>query len=469
LLPTPGAHLLQLDGLRAFAVFLVVLTHYVPATRPVAPFGDFGVRLFFVLSAFLIVGILLRAGTEGRARTLRQFYARRFLRIFPAFYLVLFTAAALNVPGIREGLWWFAAYLGNYWFIFIGSVANPNYGNHLWSLAVEEQFYLLAPAIVLFAPRRYLKPILIAAAVAAVGYRAGAVASGWDWNAYTRPTSACLDSLGLGALLALTTHRGLSDRWTRWALAAGLPMLVLVLAANTLAQEHVTSSLLDYQHAAQGTAFALVGVWIVAGAARGFGGIGGRVLSLTPVVYLGTISYGIYLYHFFAMWGFQAAFGWSRVQNPNQSLYFVVLTTTTIVVATASWFAFERPINGLKRYFPYDSSRTGSRSLRPQAARLPASARLRNPWIAGIGFPVLGVVAFVASAMLVETFTDRDWKMSGFEWPADFITAALLVLGALVVHWAARQLLTMRARARRRQTSRVPVSPARQGTGSRDR
>ena len=468
LLPTPGAHLLQLDGLRAFAVFLVVLTHYVPATRPVAPFGDFGVRLFFVLSAFLIVGILLRAGTEGRARTLRRFYARRFLRIFPAFYLVLFTAAALNVPGIREGLWWFAAYLGNYWFIFVGSVANPNYGNHLWSLAVEEQFYLLAPALVLFAPRRYLKPILIAAAVAAVGYRAGAVASGWDWNAYTRPTSACLDSLGLGALLGLTTHRGLSDRWTRWALAAGMPMLILVLAANTLAQEHVSSSLLDYQHAAQGTAFALVSVWIVAGAARGFGGIGGRALSLTPVVYLGTISYGIYLYHFFAMWGFQAAFGWTRVQNPNQALYFVVLTTTTIVVATASWFAFERPINGLKRYFPYDDVPAGSRSLRSRAAEVAASPKLRNPWVAGIGFPLLGVAAFVASAMLVEAFTDRDWKLSGFEWPADFITAAALVLLAFVAHWAVRQLLNVWSRAQRGRAGRAP-SPARRSSSSRDR
>ena len=439
LLPTPGAHLVQLDALRAFAVLCVLVTHYAPATRAVAPFADFGVRLFFVLSGFLIAGILLRAGTENRARTLRSFYARRFLRIFPAFYLALFAAVVLAIPGIREGLWWFAAYLSNFWFIFVGSVANPNYGTHFWTLAVEEQFYVVAPFVILFAPRRYLKPILIVAAAGAVAYRLGAVAAGWSWDAYTRAPSACLDSLSLGVLLALTRHRGLSDRWTRWALAFGLPLLAIDLVANTLAQEGWSTSLLDFQHVLQDTAFALVSVWLVAGASRGFGGVAGRALSLTPLVYLGTISYGIYLYHYFAIWGFDAAFGWTRGGHPNQAVYFFVLTAATVSVASVSWFAVERPISSLKRYFPYEGGRAAALRWRPTGV-------LRSRWAVGIGLPLAGLGVFAVTAVLVEAFTDRNWSISGMEWPADFLTAALLVCLVPAALWGVQSLLNLRQR-----------------------
>jgi peptidoglycan/LPS O-acetylase OafA/YrhL len=469
LLPTPGAHLEQLDSLRAFAVLCVLLTHFAPATRAIAPFADFGVRLFFVLSGFLITGILLRAGRENRPRTLRRFYVRRFLRIFPAFYLVLVVTAALAVPGIREGFWWFAAYLANFWFILVGSVANPNYGTHFWTLAVEEQFYLVAPALILFAPRRYLKPVLIGAAGVAVAYRASAVAAGWSWDAYTRAPTACLDSLGLGALLAVTRLRGLGDRWTRWALVLGLPLLAVDLAANTLAQEDVSTSLLDFQHIFQDTAFALVSVWLVAGASRGFGGLGGRLLSLWPLVYLGTISYGIYLYHFFAIWGFQAAFGWKRGHDPDQAVYFLVLTAATIVVATGSWFAFERPINGLKRYFPYDGDSARSRSIGARVGQVVRSPKLRSPWIPGIGLPFAGIAAFAATAVLVEAFTDRDWSLSGLEWPADFVTAALLVLMVPLALGGLQLLLNFRARRHRPRPAQARVSPASRKTTSRDR
>ena len=469
LLPTPGAHLLQLDSLRAFAVLCVLTTHFAPATRVVAPFADFGVRLFFVLSGFLITGILLRAGSENRPRTLRRFYVRRFLRIFPAFYLLLFVAAVLAVPGIREGFWWFAAYLADFWFIFIGSVANPNYGAHFWTLAVEEQFYLVAPALILFAPRRYLKPVLIGIVGLAIAYRAGAVAAGWSWDAYTRAPIACLDSLGLGALLAVTRFRGLGDRWTRWALGLGLPLLAIDLAANSLAQQHVSTSLLDFQHIFEDTAFALVSVWLVAGASRGFGGLGGRLLSLSPLVYLGTISYGIYLYHFFAIWGFQAAFGWNRGQDPNQAVYFLVLTAATIVVATGSWFALERPINGLKRHFPYDRGPARSRSLAATVGRMVRSPKLRSPWVSGVGLPFAGIAAFAATAALVEAFTDRDWRLSGLEWPADFFTAALLVVMVPLALWGLQLLLNLRARRHRARPDQVRVSPASRKTTSRDR
>jgi peptidoglycan/LPS O-acetylase OafA/YrhL len=93
------------------------------------------------------------------------------------------------------------------------------------------------------------------------------------------------------------------------------------------------------------------------------------VLSFAPLVYVGTISYGIYLYHFVLIWAFQREFGWVREQHPNEIVYFVVLSLATIAVATVSWFGFERPLNGLKRYFPYGERQADGRlaaDLTPQ-------------------------------------------------------------------------------------------------------
>jgi len=360
LLPTPGAHLVQLDSLRAVAVLGVLVTHFLPRTTTFFQAGFFGVRLFFVLSGFLIVGILLRAGGVGRLRALRQFYARRFLRIFPAFYLVLALGVALAVPGIREGFGWYASYLSNFFFIFHFAHQRGNYAQPFWSLAVEEQFYLVAPAVVLFAARRHLKTILLCAAAAAIAYRAGSVYAGWNENAPTYAPTACLDSLGLGALLAVTRFQGLSDRWTRWALTLGLPLLTVYIADIVFTYhlpqdrlQHWSYRLLHYTPVFRDTAIALVSVWLVARASRGFAGVVGKALSSWPLVYVGTISYGIYLYHFFVIWAFQHWFGWVREHYSNDAVYFFTLTAATIGLATISWFAFERPINGLKRYFPY--------------------------------------------------------------------------------------------------------------------
>jgi peptidoglycan/LPS O-acetylase OafA/YrhL len=377
LLPTPGAHLVQLDSLRAFAVIGVLVTHYLPKTTTWFQAGFFGVRLFFVLSGFLITGILLRAGGLDRLLTLRQFYARRFLRIFPAFYLVLLVAAALAVPGIRNGFGWYAGYLSNFYFIVHFAHQRNNFAQPFWSLAVEEQFYLVAPAVVLFAPRRYLKTILLSAVAVAIAFRTAAVYANWNENAHTYAPTACLDSLGFGALLAVTRRQGLSDRWTRWALALGLPLFSLYVAdvifTYHLPQDrlqHWSYRLLHYGPIFRDPAIALVGVWLIARASRGFGGLAGKVLSFAPLVYIGTISYGIYLYHFVLIWAFQREFGWVREQYPNELLYFLVLSLATVAIATVSWFGFERPLNGLKRYFPYGERPTDARrtaDLTPQA------------------------------------------------------------------------------------------------------
>jgi peptidoglycan/LPS O-acetylase OafA/YrhL len=176
---TRPEYLPQLDGLRAFAVFAVMLHHFLPLNRVLpedfVTLGSLGVRLFFVLSGFLITGILLRCrqrasdGETKPSQQLRRFYVRRFLRIFPVYYVTLGIVALLNLPTVRESFFWHVAYLSNFLFSFLGRFEGPL--SHFWSLAVEEQFYLLWPWLIVFAPRRFLHGIILMTVISAPVFR----------------------------------------------------------------------------------------------------------------------------------------------------------------------------------------------------------------------------------------------------------------------------------------------------------
>ena len=144
-----------LDGTRAIAALLVLVFHAMQEGLPLPKlvnFGQTGVDLFFVLSGFLITSILLAARPRDWSEV-RTFYARRSLRIFPLYYLALCFCALFLFPVN----WPFWIYLENFWMSAGREVAGPG---HLWSLAVEEQFYLVWPCLVLFVPRRFLLKIL---------------------------------------------------------------------------------------------------------------------------------------------------------------------------------------------------------------------------------------------------------------------------------------------------------------------
>ena len=110
----------QLDALRAIAVISVAFSHWVPKPFQAGlPFGSSGVQLFFVLSGFLITGILLRCRAyENPMKSLKGFYGRRFVRIFPLFYVTLLIVAILNLESIRDSIWWHVAYLSNFLFFW---------------------------------------------------------------------------------------------------------------------------------------------------------------------------------------------------------------------------------------------------------------------------------------------------------------------------------------------------------------
>ena len=350
----------QLDALRAIAVLAVLAHHYVDTawissllgTSP----GLLGVRLFFVLSGFLITRILLQSrklaedGTAKRGALLKQFYIRRSLRIFPLYYLVLLGALLFGDAQAGEQLPWLATYTYNFWIAHLNWF--PAYFSHFWSLAVEEQFYLLWPAAILFVPRRCLVLFLIAVVLTAPIYRWIALENRFGGVAFYVLTPSSLDALGLGALLALLFGgRVPSRRATRtviWVGGLGAIGWFYVLSDRALA-----AVLLE-------TMIAFVFVAIVAAAAAGFRGRVGALLEARPVLYLGRISYGVYAYHVFlpdVVEALAKQFGYGF--EVSGAAHFFLYTAITIAVASLSWYAYERPINQMKRHFTYGRARQG--------------------------------------------------------------------------------------------------------------
>lgn len=365
----------QLDALRGIAVALVLVQHLLMLPlHAQLPWGRLGVRMFFVLSGFLITGILLKcrslteSGNQTPGFTLRQFYIRRFLRLMPAYYLILLIAALAGVRAIREPLLWHLSYLSNVYEGRTGQMNMP--AVHLWSLAVEEQFYLVWPFMVLFVPRRWLAGLVAVGLATGPAYRVVTqTLFHWKGPAVGLQTPACLDTLALGALLAMLSQPGAGPRaaaWREWlcrvGLWIGLPALVLTCVLQNT--KHLPGSADAYLDLVYG----LVGVWLVGRAATGFSGAGGAILDSSPLRYLGRISYGIYLYHPFVLW---VAFGIARrvgLLDPLMNhpwIEFGILCLISVAVAAASWHFFEAPVSRLKRFAQY------VRSPRPEALRNP--------------------------------------------------------------------------------------------------
>jgi peptidoglycan/LPS O-acetylase OafA/YrhL len=352
----------QLDALRFFAVLGVLVLHFWHPQPGLWIFrlnwGELGVRLFYVLSGFLITGILLGCREladrqpERRLFLVRQFYVRRILRIFPLYYLVLILLVVANVPPARE-LWpWLFSYTTNMW--IWQHLAWPERVGHFWTLAVEEQFYLVWPWLVLFLRRTWLVPQLVNLTVLAPAYRFYAATAYPADAAGTFTTGvltiAVIDSLTLGSLLAILLRSPFGEHRVQRFLqrvvlpiGAGSYLLLLASAHYGLSQR----AMITFGQ----TAAALVFCWLIGRTSQGVGGWPGRFLDFRPLSYLGKISYGIYV--FFNL--VPSAFVWiGYPYEGNGPLDFVLGSVVSIALAALSWELFEARINRLKRHFSYE-------------------------------------------------------------------------------------------------------------------
>jgi len=345
----------QLDGLRTVAVTMVLYHHFFAVDGSVL--GHLGVRLFFVLSGLLITRLLLDARSSfdyQPAAALKAFYIRRALRIFPPYFVMLGFIWLVNLEGARGSLKWHALYLSNFWYA-LRNEWTPWVLCHTWSLSIEEQFYVAWPLVILLAPRRLIAPISVAVIAFSLAYRFYWPFTGTPSLARDLLPPASVDTLVAGALLAV--HRRKTERWPAWI---GLSVVPLTAAATVflwLKSVPMTPTL-EWLTWIGAEVFPLIPLVVLVGCcSSGVGGAFGRFLERPSITAVGRMSYGVYLFHPIVLSLVVKAQAWIPInvseQGPGR---FVIATTATLMLASISWLAFEKPLNQLKRYFPYVNS-----------------------------------------------------------------------------------------------------------------
>lgn len=362
----------QLDGIRFIAVVLVLLDHWL-AEINVYPLGTLGVTMFFVLSGFLITRILIQSKLKddniGRSHwfSVRQFIIRRSIRIFPIYFLAIFVMYFLDVPPVRETFLWCLTYTTNIYIAtkqhWMGTI------DHLWSLAVEEQYYLIFPYLILFLPTKSYKKTLILMIIVSVLLRVFLFLNGSPWMVQYVLMPTCLDSFGLGGLLSFfftfqkeTLFKELTK--LKYLIGSFLALLMFLYASRqyqlTSNQVHHFGNLVIERFI--GSIFCF---FFIAKAVEGYEGKMKWFLENRLVSYFGRISYGLYLYHNFVYNYFhtpQSSIimrGLNKIQSVIPSIsnnYFFELLYffgITVAVASISWYLIEKPVNHLKKYFTY--------------------------------------------------------------------------------------------------------------------
>jgi peptidoglycan/LPS O-acetylase OafA/YrhL len=356
--PRPGApttfRVAGLDGIRALAVTTVVIFHLVPG---VLVGGYLGVDIFFVVSGFLITTLLLREREASGRISLRGFWVRRARRLLPALGVLLLvgSAAALVVGGdvlVGLGMQVVGAvtFSSNWLFIAAGSSyfdeTVPEVFRNLWSLAVEEQFYVVWPillALVLVRLPRWVKLVGIGALAVASAVWMGWAYSPVDPTRVYYGTDTHAFGLAIGAFLAvLLLGRGMAGRATRWilGLGGGLAIAALVALAAVLAGDLPAAYLGGLPLVALLSAVAIAAL-VVPGSPVA------RVLDFAPIRWVGVRSYGIYLWHWpvFVLFG-SALPTWPREGLPAWGLGGIALAVT-LLAASLSYRFVEQPIRRL--------------------------------------------------------------------------------------------------------------------------
>jgi len=346
-----GVYQPQLDGLRALAVTGVLLHHFGLHIPHFLEYGPIAVRIFFALTGYFITLWLWKAEDAARVggvsiwRELPVFHARRLLRILPPLYLSLLIAAVLSIGAVRQDLPWHLFFASNFYVVHIGYW--PPAISHLWSLSVQEQFYLLWPVIVLLTPRRWFLPVLGGAVLVAFGYRLFCVMH--EINPIIRWTMlpGSLDSFATGGFIAWlakgkvgTVIMTEKQRWA-WG-AVAFVCLMIGRSMRSVPQDSPWLATVELWEAV------FIG-WLVAATAQGWRGPLGRLLSWAPLVYLGQISLGIYLFHVLVhivLGPWLNALG--LTPEAHNTLRVWVLVGLSYGAAALSWHFLEKPLSKLK-------------------------------------------------------------------------------------------------------------------------
>jgi peptidoglycan/LPS O-acetylase OafA/YrhL len=382
----PGTRNAALDGIRAIAILLVIAHNAgsvvggaegiaMKLWTVVSNAGWIGVQLFFALSGFLITRILLQSkGAEG---WLRSFYVRRVLRIVPLYYALLVFVflivphvpffAPLHNPGTRSGLW-FWSYLSN-WMAPFGGLAGGI--PHVWSLAVEEQFYLVWPFVIAMTTERalvrvciltFFGALLVRMALHAVFTDAIASEAAYSWT-ISRADAIVMGGLGAIALRDARATRFLQRHLLQAGAAAAAAMLCILAVNHGLPPHGLLSEMLIQPLAAVLSVILVLGCVIGPVDGRGAGLQMGVVTELSRrwMTTIGKYSYSIYVFHM-SIHLLLRPHAVDLLTHGSAGARFAALVGYTALVfflsllfAMITWRIIEEPFLSLKRFFPTPS------------------------------------------------------------------------------------------------------------------
>lgn len=368
-------HLPALDGLRGLAVLLVLcydclkLHHdgFIPTliARKFAASGWIGVDLFFVLSGFLITGILL--DTVGRKGYWKSFILRRSVRIFPLYYgtlIVVFGIVPLvwlalgyesgtgALAAVKETQFWYWSYLQNWLFAWQGAWPDGRVLNHFWSLAVEEQFYLIWPFVVVACSRKRLAWLCFGLCLFALTLRYALLVNGIPGVTTYVMTITRMDSLCAGALLAIAFRSpGWASRWAKYLPLICAASFVVLIGIDSVYPVLKSQSFAAYSigHTLIATVFALLIGTLVLLSQRH---LLSRLFCFPGLISLGKYSYAIYVFHRFVYRAVKS-FDWSFLPESSQGwAIFAATLVSSYLLARISWILWESPFLALKVYMP---------------------------------------------------------------------------------------------------------------------
>ncbi len=366
-----GLHIPSLDGLRCIAILLVFLSHALMAARvPRFIPGNFGVTLFFFLSGYLITTLMRTEMAQTGTVNIKLFYIRRTLRIFPTFYLVL---ACATVYGLYLGVTdpWFvlgqALHLTNYLVIDSGWKAPiaPD-TNVYWSLAVEEHFYLVFPALFLLLARGRSREQTAGWLLAACGlvllWRCVLVfAMNVPYDRTYMATDTRIDSILFGCVLALYGNPALDPTRlseTMWK-AVLLPLSLAGIALSLIVGSREFRETFGYT--LQG--ICLVAVFVTAVRYPTWGPM--RLLNLAPVRWIGLLSYAIYLLH-------PSMLGLAKsITGESVFLLTGLAAILTVAVAALLYYGIERPLGRLRKRYSATEGPVAAPDATPTKRALP--------------------------------------------------------------------------------------------------
>jgi peptidoglycan/LPS O-acetylase OafA/YrhL len=320
-----------IDGIRAIAVILVLLSHWLPGFSWLYNWGAAGVYVFFFISGFVITSGLIKEKGKNGSINIASFFKRRMARIWPIYFIALAFAALFM--GLEHPIY-HVFFLSNILFSF---TSGSHFPVHFWSLSVEQQFYLLWPLVFMLLGVRNRMVVCLAFCLIGILSRWAFLSAGNAPAAIYMPTSN-FDAIAYGALLAIIKSE------IRFDISKSIRINVLLLSIFTMSTLMCLSH--EYGRMAINTLapVPIAGITFFAISSCWVNGVTSRILSFPPLVFVGKVSYGVYLYHLFI--GYLL---WPHMSDMNIAFFITTAFLVTLIISTISWYLIEKPIIGLAR------------------------------------------------------------------------------------------------------------------------